>query len=237
MPPVAKAPMHLKFETVTYSCGQDLCNFAPRKAEGPRSPRSFVSMPSSSCLFLPPHTQMHDFPTVLSSNLLKQNETAILIDDASGPTTTHKPVYRYFHLFSVAFWHPACFRMTGEAIDVRRCVCLLLTVFVVQLSGLRTLCVPSHSSSHPCCPMSTNTTPPSSSSLPACCVNFLLNYQGSLTETQSAGDSSGYTAQLGEMSHPSAAPRVATSAPVRQHMLPSVSPPLSPLSQSCLLLI
>jgi hypothetical protein len=34
---------------------------------------------------LPPPTQRHDFLTMLSSDLLKQNETAILINDASGP--------------------------------------------------------------------------------------------------------------------------------------------------------
>ena len=131
----------------------------------------------------------------------------------------------------------ACYRMACEAIEVRRGVYILLVIFLVQLSGLRTLCVPNHWSSHPCCPMSTNTTPPSSSSLPPCCVNFLLNYQGSITETQNAGHSSEYTAQLEEISHPSAAPLVATSAPVRQHLLTSISPPLSPLSQSCRLLI
>jgi hypothetical protein len=127
--------------------------------------------------------------------------------------------------------------MTCEGMAVRRGVYLLLTVLLVQLSGLRLLCVPGHCQTHACCPMSTNTTPPSSSSLPACCLNFLLNYQGSITETQSAGHPSEYTGQLGEISHPSAVPRVPTSAPVRQHMLPSISPPLSPLSQSCLLLI
>ena len=120
---------------------------------------------------------------------------------------------------------------------MRRGACLLLVVFLVQLTGLRALCVPSRSRSHACCPMSTKTTPPSSSSLPACCLNFLLNYQGSITEAQNAGHSSEYAAELGEVSHSSAAPLVATSAPVRRHMLPSISPPLSPLSQSCLLLI
>jgi len=139
--------------------------------------------------------------------------------------------------FWIAFWCSVCYTMTCEAIEVRRGVYILLVVFLVQLSGLRTLCVPSHCSSHPCCPMSTNTTPPSSSSLPPCCVNFLLDYHGSITETQNAGHSSEYTGQLGEISHPSAVPLVSAGAPVRQHLLPSISPPLSPLSQSCRLLI
>jgi hypothetical protein len=120
---------------------------------------------------------------------------------------------------------------------MRRSAYLLLVALLVQLTGLRALCVPSHPQSHACCPMSTKTKTPSSSSLPACCVNSLLNFQGSITETQNAGRSSEYTAQSGEISHPSAAPLVAISAPVRHHVLPSIFPPRSPLSQSCLLLI
>ena len=127
--------------------------------------------------------------------------------------------------------------MTCEAKEVRRGVYLLLTVFLVQLSGLRALCVPSHRQTHACCPISTKTTLPSSSSLPDCCISSILNYQGSITETRNTDRPSEYTAQSAAMSVPSAAPLVAISTPVRQRVLPSISPPLSPLSQSCLLLI
>jgi hypothetical protein len=120
---------------------------------------------------------------------------------------------------------------------VRRGVYLLLTVFLVQLSGLTALCVPSHPKSHACCPMSTKTTPLSSSSLPDCCKISILNYQGSVAEIRNTDRPSEYTAQSAVVSIPSVAPLVALDKPMRQRILPSISPPLSPLSQSCLLLI
>ena len=136
----------------------------------------------------------------------------------------------------VAFWHPACYKMTCEAMDVRRGVYLLLTVFLVQVSGLSTLCVPSRRQTHACCPMGAKTTLPNSSSLPDCCKRSLLNYQGSITEARNTNRPSDYTAQTAAISVPSAAPLVAIT-PMRQIAVPSASPPLSPLLQSCLLLI
>jgi len=137
----------------------------------------------------------------------------------------------------VAFWRHVCYRMTCEAIEVRRGVYLLLVVFLVQLSGLRALCVPNHRQTHACCPISSKTTLPSSSSLPDCCLTSILNYQGSITETQNSVGQSELTAQSGTVSLPSIEPLVAISTVVRRLVLPSISPPLSPLSQSCLLLI
>jgi hypothetical protein len=85
--------------------------------------------------------------------------------------------------------------------------------------------------------MGAKTTLPSSSSLPACCVNSILNFQGSITETQSSSRTLESTAQSGIVSIPSIVPLVAIYAPALRPVLPSVSPPLNPLSQSCLLLI
>jgi hypothetical protein len=131
----------------------------------------------------------------------------------------------------------ACSRMACEAIEVRRGVYLLLTVFLVQFSGLRGLCVPSHHQTHACCPTSAKTTLPSSPSLPDCCVNSILNYQGSIIETRSSDRPSEFTAQSAAVSVRSVAPLVAISAPAPRLVLPPLSPPRSPLSQSCLLLI
>jgi hypothetical protein len=119
----------------------------------------------------------------------------------------------------------------SEAIEVRKGVYLLLTVFLVQLSGLRAFCVPSHRQTHACCPINSHTTPP------ACCVTSILNYKGSVAETRNSERPSEYTAQSGAMSIPSVAPLVAIGAPAQQRMLFSISPPRTPLSQSCLLLI
>jgi hypothetical protein len=120
---------------------------------------------------------------------------------------------------------------------VRRSVYLLLAVFLVQLSGLRALCLPSLRHTHACCPVSTKRTLPSPSSLPDCCKSAVLNYQGSITETRNIDRPSEYTAQSVAASVPSAIPFVAINIPVRQLVLPPIAPPLSPLSQSCLLLI
>ena len=120
---------------------------------------------------------------------------------------------------------------------MRRYVYILLAVFLVQLSGLSALCLPSHRQTHACCPISTATTVPSSSSVPDCCISSLLNYQGSITETRNSDRPSEYTAQSAAMSIPSTAPLVAISTTTRQLYLPSISPPRSPLSQTCLLLI
>lgn len=139
--------------------------------------------------------------------------------------------------FGVAFWHLTCCRMTAEAIEVRRGVYILLTIFLVQLSGLRALCLPSRGQTHACCPVNTKNTLPSSSSLPDCCLSSLLNYQGSITEMRNSDRPSESTAQSGAMSLPSSVPLVAINAVVLQHVLPSISPPRSPLSQTCLLLI
>jgi hypothetical protein len=137
----------------------------------------------------------------------------------------------------VEFWHYECSVRVSEAIKVRRAVYLLLAIFVVQLSGLRAVCVPTHRETHACCPTGTGTTPPSSSSVPDCCVSSLLNYQGSITETRNINRPSECTAQSGAVSIPSAEPLVAIIAPALQQVLHPISPPLSPLSQSCLLLI
>jgi hypothetical protein len=139
--------------------------------------------------------------------------------------------------FWLAFWHPACYTITCEALEVRRAIYLWLVVSLVQLSGLRVLCVPRHGQAHPCCPMPAKTTLPSSSPLPDCCASCILNCQGSVAEARNTNRPSEYAAQSAAASVGSAVPFVAINTSVRQLVSPSISPPLSPLSQSCLLLI
>jgi hypothetical protein len=128
-------------------------------------------------------------------------------------------------------------RLTIEAFGMRRAVHLLLVVTLVQLSGLTTVCVPCRSQTHPCCPMPDKTRLPNSSSLPDCCVNYILNCQGSITEARDTHSPSQYTAQSAAAQVRSAVPLVAVSRSVLQQVSLPISPPLSPLSQSCLLLI
>jgi hypothetical protein len=122
-------------------------------------------------------------------------------------------------------------------LEVRRGVYLLLAVFVVQLSGLRGVCAPQSRQMHGCCPSDAKTTPSRSSSLPDCCLASILNFQVSITEARQGDRPSEYTAQPATVFVASAAPLIAISTPVRFHVLPTSSPPLSPLSQSCVLLI
>jgi len=132
---------------------------------------------------------------------------------------------------------PCLRRITYEGLEVRRNVYLLLVVSLVQLSGLRVLCVPRQGQAHPCCPMPAKTTLPSSSPFPDCCVSCILNCEGSVTEARDTDRPSEYTAQSAAVSARLAVPFVAINTSVRQLVSPSISPPLSPLSQSCLLLI
>ena len=120
---------------------------------------------------------------------------------------------------------------------MRRGAYILLVVLLVQLSGLRALCSPGRRQSHACCPTGTKTTLPSSSPLPDCCISSILNFQGSITETRSPVRPSEYTAHSAVASVPSAVHFIAIHTPVEQVALPTTSPPLNPLSQSCLLLI
>jgi len=120
---------------------------------------------------------------------------------------------------------------------MRRAVYFLLVVSLVQLSGLTTVCMPCLRQTHPCCPMPDKTSLPNSSSLPECCVSYILNCQGSITEARDIRTPSEYTAQSAAGQVSSAVPFVATNRSALQHVSLPISPPLSPLSQSCLLLI
>jgi hypothetical protein len=129
-----------------------------------------------------------------------------------------------------------CCKVRLEALRMRRAVYLLLVVSLVQLSGLTTVCVRCHAETHPCCPMPRGTRLPKSPSLPQCCVAYLLNCQGSITEARDSHAPSGYTAQSAVQVR-SVALFASVSRSVSKHVSSTASPPLSPLSQSCLLLI
>ena len=120
---------------------------------------------------------------------------------------------------------------------MRRLAYLLLAVSLVQLSGLTTVCAPCRAQTHPCCPMPEKTRLPNSSSLPNCCLSYILNCQASITEAQSIHTPSEYTAQSAATPVGAPAPLVAVNWPVLHHVSLPITPPLSPLSQSCLLLI
>jgi hypothetical protein len=113
----------------------------------------------------------------------------------------------------------------------------VVAVFLFQLLGLRALCVPAPGRCHACCPSGEKDTLPNRSSLPDCCLTCLLNHQGSIAEVQSSGRHSELPVQVGSVLMSSTVPPDISHVPVRQVALPTVSPPLSPLLQTCLLLI
>jgi hypothetical protein len=129
--------------------------------------------------------------------------------------------------------------MSVRVKEVKRWVYPLLAVSLLQLSGLRALCLPSPGCVHPscCCPACEKHTPPNRSSLPDCCLVSFLNYQGSITEVQTPHHGSELTAVLGWVSMPSTVAPDISDVESRQGAMPTVSPPFSPLLQTCLLLI
>ena len=133
--------------------------------------------------------------------------------------------------------HLACCTVRFGVIEMRRAAYFLLVVFLTELSGLTTVCVPCRGRTHPCCPMPDKTSLPNRSSLPDCCVNYILNCLGSITEARDTHPPSEYTAQSAGAQVRSVVPFVAINRSVLQHVALPISPPLSPLSQSCLLLI
>lgn len=120
---------------------------------------------------------------------------------------------------------------------MRCAVYVMLTVCLVQLSGLATICSRCQIQTHPCCPMPEKTSLPNSSSLPECCVTYILNCQGSITEGRNPHSPSEYTAQSATSQGRSVVPLIVIKQLLPQHVSPPISPPLNPLSQSCLLLI
>ena len=124
-----------------------------------------------------------------------------------------------------------------EVHDLRRNAYVLLTVCILQLSGLRALCVPAPGQMRNCCPMCCNLPRSGAVSLPDCCVNSVLNFQGSLAEARIPGRPSDLASQAGMAALPMAISVATLSTPSPLLVLASTSPPRSPLSQSCLLLI
>ena len=122
-----------------------------------------------------------------------------------------------------------------EAERLKRFTYLLLVVVLTQFLGLKGLCAPASRASHDCCPPVQEKS--SSSPLPDCCVATAARDQGGVAQTRAESESvstdlKGEDNVLPGLVPPALAPRrglVAYSHPV--------SPPISPLLQTCLLLI
>lgn len=120
---------------------------------------------------------------------------------------------------------------------MKRLTYILFAVFLFQVSGVRDLCFSQPRASHHCCPASKGNSIPSPSSLPDCCLSMALTVQASVAEVSSGTD---HTVTL----QPIETQLTINSIPPRpeRQTEPLTSsgltlPPLSPLLQTCQLLI
>ena len=120
---------------------------------------------------------------------------------------------------------------------MRRLTYILLGVLLLQFSGLREVCFARPSRSHDCCPAPKGKSLPSPSSMPDCCLAMALTLQSSVAEITS-GTSRSVTLQAIE-TNPATdriPPRIERQ-PERLTSSGLTFPPLTPLLQTCLLLI
>lgn len=127
--------------------------------------------------------------------------------------------------------------MSGEVKNLRRVAFLLLAVLVLQLSGLRGLCAPLTKPMHDCCPAPQRKSLPSPAALPDCCRVAALGYQASVCELRTANEQSDSISSIVKVPAVGVAPAILAAAPDWSETSHPVSPPLSPLLQTCLLLI
>ena len=128
-------------------------------------------------------------------------------------------------------------RILFEASEVKKSAYLILAVFLLQLSGLGVMCAPRTASHHACCPGPEEPSPVNPSSLPDCCLVSLLNCQGSIAEAVSPSNNSHAVPAMASTPAVGLRPVLARSPYARRPLSHSTSPPLSPLLQTCLLLI
>lgn len=124
-----------------------------------------------------------------------------------------------------------------EAERLKRLTYILMVVVLAQFLGLQGLCAPASQPTHDCCPPSQQKPAESSSPLPDCCVATAARDQGGVAQTRTGNQSVSANIQVVERTLPRLLPPahlmlrgwVAFSQPV--------SPPLSQLLKTCLLLI
>ena len=140
-------------------------------------------------------------------------------------------------------WLSACLLDSGglyylsEAERLKRFTYILLVVVLAQFLGLKGLCAPAAPATHDCCPPGQEMPAPSSSPLPDCCVATAARDQGGVAETRTGNQSVSATIQLTEHTLPRLAPPVHIPRRGWGSFSHPISPPISPLLQTCLLLI
>ncbi len=114
----------------------------------------------------------------------------------------------------------------------------LLFVVALQLTGVRGWCVPpAPAANHDCCPSSPQSPKPSVPAIPDCCLAAALNFQSSITEVRSAGTETEAVQRVEHSLPDKVTPELGATARAFVRVPQPLLPPLSPLHQSCLLLI
>jgi hypothetical protein len=114
----------------------------------------------------------------------------------------------------------------------------ILVALVMQLTGIAGLCAPPQTpAEHDCCTPSEQDRPVAPQrTVPECCLVTVFHEQVSTGQTKPASESASQEMLVVERA-PAQPPVYRLSAIYRQNVSHPVSPPISPLRQTCLLLI
>lgn len=115
---------------------------------------------------------------------------------------------------------------------------VVLMALVMQLTGIAGICAPAQApAAHDCCTPSGQNRPVSpQTTVPECCFVTAFHQHGSIGQTQSNSETAAQELLVVERA-PAQPPVYRPSALFRHGVTHPVSPPVSPLRQSCLLLI
>ena len=121
---------------------------------------------------------------------------------------------------------------------MRRLSYIVLVALVLQLTGIAGICASTQTpAAHDCCTPSEQSRPVSpQTTVPECCFVSAFREHGSIGQTQSTSENAAQELLVAERA-PAQPPVYRPSFIHRQLVTHPVSPPISPLRQSCLLLI
>jgi len=120
---------------------------------------------------------------------------------------------------------------------LKRLTFILLAVMLLQMSGWRELCFSQSRAGHDCCPAPKGKSIPSPSSFPDCCLSMALTLQASVAEITSSTAHSVTLQPIETKPAIDFVPALVERQPERLTSSGLTFPPLTPLHQTCLLLI
>jgi hypothetical protein len=114
---------------------------------------------------------------------------------------------------------------------------ILLGVLLLQFSGLREVCFSRPHPSHDCCPTPKGKSLPGRSAVPECCLAMTLTLGSSVAEVTRGTERSEAILPIETKHAADSIPPLVERRPERLTSSGLTLPPLTPLLQSCLLLI